>query len=158
MLWFNPKLHCLQDICEKTTTKEREAFDVREQRLDGTEANKYKVNNFIIYHHCNVVYKLPTPFIKICSNLFIPYISVNIPRILSQTWTLRRLTGRRPTPTWWAPSRRPRRRGHPLLRNKISRSRLSWNSFKKKSTPTTTISSIVRSGSILCVCFVLSSF
>merc|ERR1712050_289658 len=31
-----------KDICEKTTTKEREAFDVREQRLDGTEAIKYK--------------------------------------------------------------------------------------------------------------------
>eukprot|EP00090_Calanus_glacialis_P027742 TRINITY_DN43997_c0_g1_i2.p2 TRINITY_DN43997_c0_g1~~TRINITY_DN43997_c0_g1_i2.p2 ORF type:complete len:124 (+),score=51.94 TRINITY_DN43997_c0_g1_i2:292-663(+) len=29
-------------ICEKTTAKEREAFDVREQRLDGTEAIKYK--------------------------------------------------------------------------------------------------------------------
>jgi len=27
----------------KTTTKEREAFDVREQRLDGTEAVNYKV-------------------------------------------------------------------------------------------------------------------
>ena len=31
----------------KTTTKEREAFDVREQRLDGTEAVNYKVGYFI---------------------------------------------------------------------------------------------------------------
>ncbi|XP_023334316.1 zinc finger C2HC domain-containing protein 1B isoform X2 [Eurytemora carolleeae] len=31
-----------KEICMKTTTKEREAFDVREQRLDGTEAVNYK--------------------------------------------------------------------------------------------------------------------
>ena len=37
-----------QVICEKTTAKEREAFDVREQRLDGTEAIKYKVVDLIL--------------------------------------------------------------------------------------------------------------
>ena len=33
----------LQEICKKTTTKDVQPFDVREQRLVGTEAEKYKV-------------------------------------------------------------------------------------------------------------------
>ena len=32
-----------QEICEKTTTRDREEFDVKEQRISGTVASEYKV-------------------------------------------------------------------------------------------------------------------
>ena len=36
-------MNVLQDICKKTSKKDVTPFDVQDQRLDGTEAEKFKV-------------------------------------------------------------------------------------------------------------------
>ena len=36
-----------QEICLKTTSRDREEFDVKGQRIDGTVASEYKVNGTV---------------------------------------------------------------------------------------------------------------
>ena len=37
------KWNMMQEICKKTSKKDVTPFDVQDQRLDGTEAEKFKV-------------------------------------------------------------------------------------------------------------------